>query len=76
MIVVMGGEGGGASNGTFNETEAFDLKTNKWITLQAMPTGRHGFGLATVGDAAYIITGARGGGSRDVDTAVFAFTLP
>jgi hypothetical protein len=76
MILFMGGEGKPPGNGTYNENEAFDLKTNRWIALPGMPTGRHGFGLAAVGDAAYVITGAKGGGSREVDTQVLTFTLP
>ena len=58
------------------ENDAFDLKAGKWVSVKAMPTGRHGFGLATVGDTAYVITGAKGGGSREVDTQVFSFTVP
>ena len=36
-----------APSGTFDQTEAYDPKTNVWISYKRMPTARHGLGAAT-----------------------------
>src|SRR5262249_98680 len=61
MIVFLGGED---DHRTYDENEAYDLASGQWRTLAPMPTGRHGFGLAAVGDSLYVIAGAQGGGAR------------
>jgi hypothetical protein len=58
---------------TFPENEGYDLKTGGWKTLDPMPHGRHGFGGATIGDAAYFVGGslAPGGGGNTDQLIVF-----
>jgi len=46
MIVFLGGED---DNRTYDENEGFELKSNRWVRLAPMPTGRHGFGAAALG---------------------------
>ena len=71
--VVLGGE---ADKDTYNENEAYDLKTGKWLTLKPMPTGLHGFGAAAIGDRLYVAAGAKGRGGRDVTDELLVFSLP
>ena len=71
--------GGSAAAGLAGETyenEAFDLKSNRWVELSPMPTGRHGFGAAALGKYLYIASGARGMGAGDPTNALLAFSLP
>jgi N-acetylneuraminic acid mutarotase len=65
-----------ASRVTFDENEAYDLKTSKWRKLAALPTGRHGFAAAAVGNTLYFVGGSTecGSGGRLNDN--LAFTLP
>jgi N-acetylneuraminic acid mutarotase len=60
-VVVIGGEGGGA---TFSTVEAYDTATNTWRTLAPMPTARHGIQAALLDGSAYIADGGlhQGGG--------------
>ena len=72
-IVLMGGE---CDRGKpFAQNEAYDPKTMKWTTLAPMPSGHHGFYLATDGHAVYAPGGSPncGGGSSDT---LMLFTLP
>jgi N-acetylneuraminic acid mutarotase len=64
------------AHGTFDENEAYELKTGKWRRLAALPTGRHGFAAASVGNALYFTGGSTecGSGGRLNDN--LAFTLP
>ncbi len=65
-IVVIGGEGGGA---TFDQAEAYDTVSNTWRTLTPMPTARHGIQAAMWNGAAYIAAGGTrmgGGGATDL----------
>ncbi|KXT00743.1 hypothetical protein AC579_10224 [Pseudocercospora musae] len=60
-IYCMGGEGNPNSpQGIFNEVEAFDTRGNSWTVLQQMPTPRHGWQVAAIGDTIY----SPGGGLR------------
>jgi hypothetical protein len=74
MILVIGGESGSGGT-TFVENEAFDPKTNKWVTLAPMPTGRHAFGLAVAGSSVYLVAGSTGPGGSAITPNVIAFTL-
>jgi Kelch motif len=60
-VVVIGGEGGGA---TFSTVEAYNTATNTWRTLAPMPTARHGIQAALLDGSAYIADGGlhQGGG--------------
>jgi hypothetical protein len=52
------------------------LKTGKWRKLAALPTGRHGFAAASVGNTVYFLgrsTECDGGGRLNDN---LAFTLP
>ena len=71
--VVLGGE---ADKDTYNENEAYDLKTGKWLTLKPMPTGLHGFGAAAIGDRLHVATGAKGRDGRDLTDELLVFSLP
>lgn len=72
LILYPGGEckkpnpkGGGD---TFSENEAYDPKTNRWVTLPPLPAGRQGFGAAAIGPYAYFPTGSLGcGGGPNTD---------
>jgi N-acetylneuraminic acid mutarotase len=61
---------------TFDENEAYDPKSDKWRKLAALPTGRHGFAAASVGNTLYFLGGSTecGSGGRLNDN--LAFTLP
>ena len=75
MIFIVGGESG-SGGPTFVENEAFDPKSNKWMTLAPMPAGRHAFGLAVVDSTLYVAAGAHGSGGTGITPDVVAFTLP
>ena len=55
--------------------EAFDTKTNKWVTLAPMPVGRHAFGLAVAGSSVYLVAGSTTPGGSGITPNVMAFTL-
>jgi hypothetical protein len=71
-IFVMGGEG---ANRVFGQNEAYDLKTDKWMSYAPMTTPRHELGAVAIGDYIHLA----GGGpimDGDVQSAVHeAFTL-
>lgn len=39
---------------TFDDTQAYNPKSDKWITMNSLPSGRHAYGGAVVGDVAYL----------------------
>jgi hypothetical protein len=45
-IAVVGGEGSGRADGTFDEVEAYDPVADAWEVLPALPVGIHGTGAA------------------------------
>jgi len=53
--------------GTFHAHEVYDPKTNAWSTGLAMPTARHGFGLALLGGAIYAVGGGPSQGNSYTD---------
>jgi N-acetylneuraminic acid mutarotase len=61
---------------TFDNNEAYDPKTNTWRELAALPSARHGFAAAAVGNTLYFLGGSTecGGGGKLEDN--LAFTLP
>jgi N-acetylneuraminic acid mutarotase len=66
----------GTARVTFDENEAYDPKSGKWRKLAALPSGRHGFAAASVGNTLYFLGGSTecGSGGRLNDN--LAFTLP
>lgn len=80
LILYAGGEckkpnpnGGGD---TFFENEAYDPKTNRWLTLAPLPAGRQGFGAEAVGQYAYFAGGSLGCGGGPLTDQLLAFRLP
>jgi len=61
---------------TFDENEAYDPKSGKWRKLAALPTGRHGFAAASVGNTLYFLGGSTECGSAGRLNDNLAFTLP
>jgi N-acetylneuraminic acid mutarotase len=43
---------------TFDDVAAYEPKTDRWMTLASLPSGRHAFAAATVGQVAYFVAGA------------------
>jgi len=80
LILYVGGEckrpnpGGGGEG--FAENEAYDPKTDEWITLAPIPEVRNGFGAGAVGAHAYFAGGAIGCGGAPTSDTLFEFTLP
>jgi N-acetylneuraminic acid mutarotase len=80
LILYVGGEcrrpkAGGGGEG-FAENEAYDPKTDKWMTLAPIPEVRNGFGAGAVGAHAYFAGGAIGCGGAPTSDGLFMFTLP
>jgi hypothetical protein len=48
---------GGEAEATFDEVEAYDVDGQRWLSLPAMPTPRHGLGVVAVGALLYTIAG-------------------
>ncbi|MCI0568248.1 MAG: hypothetical protein L0Z52_08690, partial [Acidobacteria bacterium] len=81
-LLIIGGEGGGPSNGTFPNVEEYDPRRNSWRALANIPTPRHGISgaISTVEtgnpkDARlYVISGGPSeGGSTSTVNEVFYF---
>lgn len=68
LIVVMGGESD-KQKAAHNQVEAFDPKTNAWVTLPPLPVGRHGTQAIVAGNELHMIAGSRdaGGGPELTD---------
>ena len=45
------------SCGTFQTHEVYDPQINYWKTLTDLPTGKHGYAIATLGDPIYTASG-------------------
>ncbi|PYU35139.1 MAG: hypothetical protein DMG31_04570 [Acidobacteria bacterium] len=80
LILYDGGEcqrpnpkGGGD---TFAENEAYDPKTNRWLTLAPLPAGRQGFGAGAFGQYAYFTGGSLGCGGGPPSDQLLVFRLP
>ncbi|PYU21626.1 MAG: hypothetical protein DMG32_20085 [Acidobacteria bacterium] len=74
LILYAGGECKGGN--TFSENEGYDPKTNRWLTLEPLPMGRHAFGAAAVGQYAYFAGGALGCGGGSLSDELLVFRLP
>ncbi|HTK34067.1 MAG TPA: kelch repeat-containing protein, partial [Caulobacteraceae bacterium] len=73
MILVTGGECD--NKHTFTQNEAYDPKTDRWMTL-ASPGGSHGAGAAAVGKYAYLAGGNKScGGENNTTDELLAFSL-
>jgi N-acetylneuraminic acid mutarotase len=72
MIVFLGGED---DRRTYDENEGFDLKSNRWVKLAPMPSGRHGFGAAALGNYLYVASGAGGRGAGAPTNELLVFSL-
>ena len=62
-VHVLGGEGWVEEfGGVFRAHEAYDPKTNSWSKLARMPTPRHGFAVATIGNRIFAVSGVNNAG--------------
>ena len=43
---------------TFDDVTAYDAKNDRWATLAPLPSARHAFAAAAVGDVAFFMAGA------------------
>jgi N-acetylneuraminic acid mutarotase len=64
-------QGGGD---TFSQNEAYDPKTNRWLTLAPLPAGRQGFGAAAIGPYVYFPGGSLGCGGGPVTDQLLVFS--
>ena len=60
---------------TFDETQAYDPKTDRWVTLKALPSGRHAFGAAVVRNVAYFAGGTLRCGGLPTTEQMLSFRL-
>ena len=74
VFMVLGGEN--PPIGTNPENEAYDPKTDKWVTLAPMPGGRHATGAATDGAHVYVAAGSLTPGGAGATNQLIVFTLP
>jgi N-acetylneuraminic acid mutarotase len=78
LLIFAGGECkiNGTSRTSFDENEAYDPKSNSWRKLAVLPSARHGFAAATVGNTLYYLGGSTECGSSGKLSDNLAFTLP
>ncbi len=64
-VLVAGGESN-AQNTAFKTTEAYNVKTDQWRSLQSLMTARHSGGAATIGSTWHLVGGSvtKGGGGE------------
>jgi hypothetical protein len=70
-ILVIGGED---ANSAHREVEAYDVRLDRWRTLDPMPTARHGIQAVVCGGAVYIAAGGETQGGEhpsDIQEAYF-----
>ena len=82
LLLYIGGEcrrpephakaGGGEA---FDENEAYDPKTDTWLTLAKLPSGRQAIGAATDGSAAYVPGGTLRCGGLSLTDQMLVFRL-
>jgi hypothetical protein len=72
MIFVLGAEDGMR---TYDENEAYDLKSKRWFKLKPLPQKLHGSAVASVGNYLFNFAGARMSGSLDVIDQTLAFSI-
>lgn len=70
VIYTFGGEGNITfiPNGVYNETQAYDIKANKWIKYPVMPVPRHGTQAVAVGRCNYVPGGGWHTGTGPMNT--------
>jgi N-acetylneuraminic acid mutarotase len=75
-IVYAGGEckDPGASV-TFTEVEAYDPRTNQWMTLPPLQPGRHAAAAVAVGEQAYLLGGNMGCGGMRPSKEILTFRM-
>ena len=73
LILILGAED---NRRTYDENFAFNVETNRWITLKPLPQPMHAFGAAAAGEYLYVAGGAKMVGSSDVTDQLLAFSLP
>jgi glucose/arabinose dehydrogenase len=56
-LIVIGGEGNGPFNGTFNNVEAYNPLTNIWRSLPNMTTARHGIYPVVLNGNVHVVAG-------------------
>jgi N-acetylneuraminic acid mutarotase len=77
LLFFLGGECKDAATRTsFDENEAYDPKANRWQKLARLPSARHGFAAAAVGNTLYVLGGSTSCGSAGKLDDNLAFTLP
>ena len=59
LVIAVGGEG---VTEPFDTVQAFDVKSERWSQLPALPAARHGVAVAALGDSLYAIGGAAAAG--------------
>ena len=59
---------------TFDENEAYDPNSDRWLTLVPLPAGRHAYGAAVVGDAVYFTGGTLGCGGQPLTDQLLVFS--
>jgi N-acetylneuraminic acid mutarotase len=79
-LYVFGGEyftGGpnGSQGGVHAEVWRYDPKADTWTPASPMPTPRHGLGAVALGDAIWLVGGARRPSGADTSDGVERFTL-
>ncbi len=71
-VVAVGGEG---ITHPFATVQAFDVKSNRWSRLPALPAPRHGVAVTGLGDSLYAIGGATAAGHVQATDAVDVLDL-
>jgi N-acetylneuraminic acid mutarotase len=65
----------GGAGGVHPEVWRYDPKTDAWTAAAPMPTPRHGLGAVVIGDAIWLVGGAKRPSGNDTSDAVERFTL-
>lgn len=69
-ILVIGGED---AHGAHREVEAYDVRRDRWRTLDPMPTPRHGIQAVVCGGAVYVAAGGRTQGGENPTDVLEAY---
>jgi hypothetical protein len=48
---------GGEADTTFEEVEAYDVESARWLSLPPLPTPRHGLGVVARDTVVYVVAG-------------------
>jgi hypothetical protein len=59
LVIAVGGEG---VTEPFDAVQAFDVQSQRWSQLPALPAARHGATVAALGESLYAIGGAAAAG--------------